>query len=298
MKLIKLSLYLFVNVLFFASCGSASHHFYATDEGNLLALREEKDLKVSAGYTPHLNSLPGNNINAQIGYSPIKHLGIHGSYFRIRNSFTGAEDIEKNVYQYNFSGAIGGYYFKPAKAKEIFGDDEDGLTSFESATEGKGLLFDGYVGYSRGAVNNFYFGETGKVELDFQKFYVQGGFHIFLDKVGASFTLRGTQLSYLDSSIASGKLSASQLRKIKIIEENNPFFFLESALKISIGKPTAPIRGYLTLAGVYDFGDVFLEVQPSTMQFGVTADIDYLFSKKEKTKKKSSKKKRRSSRKN
>ncbi|MFK8010378.1 MAG: hypothetical protein AB8H03_28750 [Saprospiraceae bacterium] len=292
MKLIKFSLYLFVSVLFFASCGSASHHFYATDEGNLVALREEKDIKVSAGYTPHVNSLPGNNISAQVGYSPIKHLGVHASYFRIRNSFTGAEDIEKNVYQYNFNGAVGGYYFKPAKAKEIFG--EDGLTSFESATEGKGLLFDGYVGYGRGAVNNFYFGETGKVELDFQKIYLQGGFHIFLDKVGASFTLRGTQLSYLDSSKAYGRLSASQLRKIEIIEENNPFFFLESALKISIGKPTAPIRGYLTLAGVYDFGDVFLEVQPSTMQFGVTTDINYLFSKKEKkkNKKKSSKRKR------
>ena len=282
MKLIKTSLYLFVSVLFFASCGSASHHFYATDEGNILALREEKDLKASGGYTPHLNSLPGNNINAQVGYSPIKHLGIQSSFFRIRNSFKGVEDIAKNVYQYNFSGAVGGYYFKSAKAKEIFGDDEDGLTSFESATEGKGLLFDGYIGYSRGAVDNFYFGETGKVELDFQKFYVQGGFHIFLDKVGASFTLRGGQLNYLDSSKANGKLSASQLRKVEIIEENNPFLFLESALKISVGKPTAPIRAYLTLAGVYDFGDVFLEIQPSTMQFGVTADIGYLFSEKEK----------------
>jgi len=186
MKLIKLSLYLFVSVLFFASCGSASHHFYATDEGNLLALREEKDIKVSAGYTPHVNSLPGNNISAQVGYSPIKHLGIQSSFFRIRNSFTGAEDIAKNVYQYNFSGAVGGYFFKPAKAIEVFSDEEEGLTSFESSPEGKGLLFDGYVGYSRGAVNNFYFGETGKIELDFQKFYVQGGFHIFLDKVGAT----------------------------------------------------------------------------------------------------------------
>lgn len=279
MKLIKFNLSFFVSVLFFASCGSASHHFYATDEGNLLALREEKDLKVSAGYTPHLNSLPGNNLNIQVGYSPIKYLGVHGSYFRIRNSFNEAEEIDKNVYQYNFNGAIGGYYFMPAKAKEVFDDEGDGLTSFESPTEGKGLLFDAYVGFSRGAVNNFYFGETGKIELDFQKIYVQGGFHIFLDKVGATFTLRGSQLSYLDSSKATGKLTATELRKIEIIEENNPFFFLESALKISIGKPTAPIRGYLTLAGVYDFGDVFLEVQPSTMQLGVTADIDYFFSK-------------------
>ena len=286
MKLIKFNLYLFVSILFFSSCGSASHHFYATDEGNLLALREEKDLKVSAGYTPHINSLPGNNINAQVGYSPFKNLGIHGSYFRIRNSFTGAEDIDKNVYQYNFSGAIGGYYFMPAKAKEVFDDEEGGLTSFESPTDGKGLLFDAYIGFSQGAVNNFYFGETGKIELDFQKVYVQGGFHIFLDKVGASFTLRGAQLNYLDSSTATGKLSASQLRKVEIIEENNPFFFLESALKISVGKPAAPIRGYLTLAGVYDFGDVFLEVQPSTMQFGVTADVDYFFSKKKSKKRK------------
>jgi hypothetical protein len=282
MKLIKISLYLFVSVLFFASCGSASHHFYATDEGNLLALQEEKDLKASGGYTPHLNSLPGNNISAQVGYSPIKHLGIQGSFFRIRNSFSGVEDIAKNVYQYNFSGAVGGYFFKSAKAKEVFDDNENGLVSVKSPTDGKGLLFDGYLGYSRGAVNNYYFGETGRIELDFEKVYVQGGFHIFLDKVGASFTLRGTQLNYLDSSRATGKLTASQLRKVEVIEENNPFFFLESALKISIGKPTAPIRGYLTLAGVYDFGDVFLEVQPSTMQFGVTADIDYFFSKKEK----------------
>ena len=283
MQIIKFSLFIFVSVLFFSSCGSASHHFYATDEGNLLALKEEKDLKVSAGYTPHINSLPGNNFMIQAGYSPIKHLGVYSSFFRIRNSFTGAEDIQKDVYQYNFTGAVGGYYFKHAKINEIGGDDENGLTSSESSVEGRGLLFDGYIGYSRGAVNNFFFGETGKVELDFQKVYLQGGFHIFLEKIAASFTLRGTQLNYIDGG-AFGKLSSSQLRKIDIIEENNPFYFLESALKISIGKPTAPFRGYVTLAGVYDFGDVFLEVQPSTMQFGVTADIDHLFSKKKKKK--------------
>lgn len=288
MKLIQLTSYFLFSLLFLASCGSASHHFYATDEGNLLAVREEKDLKVSAGYTPHLNSLPGNNISAQVGYSPIKHLGIQSSFFRIRNAFVGAEEVDKNVYQYNFSGAVGGYYFKPAKSREIFDDENDDLTAFESPTEGKGLLLDGYIGYSRGAVNNFYFGETGRIELDFQKIYVQGGFHIFLDKVGASFTLRGAQLSYLDGSRAYGKLTASQLRKVEIIEENNPFFFLESALSISIGKPTSPVRGYMTLSGVYDFGEAFLEVQPSTMQFGITTDINYLLSSKEKRKRKKS----------
>ena len=278
MQLIKFSFFLFASVLFFSSCGSASHHFYATDEGNLLALREEKDLKVSAGYTPHLNSLPGNNFMIQAGYSPIKHLGVYSSFFRIRNSFTGTEEIKKNVYQYNFNGAIGGYYFKSAKVNPIIGNDENDLTNYENTTDGRGLLFDGYIGYSRGAVNNFFFGETGKIELDFQKIYLQGGFHIFLEKITASFTLRGTQLDYIDGG-AFGRLTSSELRKVDIIEENNPFYFLESALKISIGKPTAPFRGYVTLAGVYDFGDVFLEVQPSTMQFGVTADIDYLFRK-------------------
>ena len=267
-------------ILFLSSCGSASHHFYATDEGNLLALREEKDLKVSAGYTPHLNSLPGNNINAQIGYSPINHLGIQSSFFRIRNAFEGIEGIKKNVYQYNFSGAAGAYFFKPAKVVNSLSENDEG-EKLKSTVKGKGLLFDIYAGYSRGENNNFFFTETGRIELDFQKFYLQGGVHIFLDKIGASFFLRYAQLDYIKGA-ASGKLMPAEFQKRELIIENNPFNFLESALKISIGKPTAPIRGYLTIAGLYDFGDVFLEIQPSTMQLGVTADIGQFFSKKKK----------------
>jgi len=268
---------LLLGILFLTSCGSASHHFYATDEGNLMALREKGDLKASAGYTPHVNSLPGNNMNFQLGYSPIKHLGIQSNFFRIRNTFNGAEDVEKNVYQYNYGGAIGTYFFKPAKASEIV-DEETGEKIYSPA-KGKGLLFDAYVGYNRGNVENIFFGESGNINLDFQKFYIQGGLHIFLDKIGASFALKYAQLNYTNGK-AFGRLTIAELNKAEIIEQNNPFNFLESALKISIGKPTAPIRGYLTISGVYDFGDVFLEIQPSTMQLGVTADIGHFFKKK------------------
>lgn len=270
-RLSSVGIIFLLGLLFFSSCGSTSHHFHATDEGHLLGLKKEKDLKASVGYTPHLNSLPGNNINAQVGYSPIKHLGIQGSFFRIRNAFKGFEDLDKNVYQYNFNGAIGGYYFKAGKSTQLEG--ENNLTSLST---GKGLLLDGYLGYSRGNIENFYFEETGKVLLDFQKFYLQGGLHIFLDMVSASFSLRYAQLDYLEGK-AFGKLNSTQLGRLDIISENNPFHFLESALKISIGKPTAPIQGYLTIAGIYDFGNAFLEIQPSTMQIGVTADIGHFF---------------------
>ena len=265
---------LLLGILFLTSCGSASHHFYATDEGNLMALREKNDAKVSAGYTPHVNSLPGNNMNFQLGYSPIKHLGIQSNFFRIRNAFDGVEGVKKNVYQYNYGGAIGTYFFKPAKVSEIV--DEESGEKIYSPSKGKGLLFDAYVGYNRGNVENIFFGESGNITLDFQKFYIQGGLHIFLDKIGASFALKYAQLNYTNGR-AFGRLTIAELNKADIIEENNPFKFLESALKISIGKPQAPVRAYLTISGVYDFGDVFLEIQPSTMQFGVTADIDYFF---------------------
>lgn len=277
-RLSKLGLFLFLGVLFFSSCGSANHHYYATDEGNLLALREKKDLKVSAGVTPHLNSLPGNNFDVQAGYSPIKHLGIQASYFRMRNSFKGPEDIRKNVYENMFSAAVGGYFFKPAKETVYYMDDTEADNDYV-APAGKGLLFDGYVGYSRGSVDNHFFEETGRIELDFQKFYLQGGVHIFLDKIGASFSLRYANLAYLNSSKATGKLSTAELGKIMKVEDNSPFNFLESALKISLGKPQAPFRAYLTIAGVYDFGDAFLEVQPSTMQIGVVADIQHFLKK-------------------
>ena len=273
---VNVGIVLLLGILFLTSCGSASHHFYATDEGNLMALREKKDLKVSAGYTPHINSLPGNNINFQLGYSPIKHLGIHGNFFRIRNSFDGIEDVKKNVYQHNYGGAIGTYLFKAAKISEVI-DEESGETTYTPA-KGKGLLFDAYVGYNQGNIKNIFFGESGTIELDFQKFYLQGGIHIFLDKIGASFALKYAQLNYTNGK-AFGRLTVAELDKADEIEENNPFNFLESTLKISIGKPQAPIRGYLTIAGVYDFGEAFLEIQPSTMQLGVTADIDYFFKK-------------------
>lgn len=268
---------LFFGILFLASCGSTSHHYYATDEGNLLALRKEKDLRASGGYTPHANSLPGHNINVQVGYSPIKNLGIYTNFFRIRNSFEGFEGEKKNVYQNSFSGAIGGYVFKKGTDQINYDDEDDSLVEY-SSSEGKGLLLDAYLGYSRGSVRNFFFEETGRVELDFQKIFLQAGVHIFLDKIGASFSLRYSNLDYLDG-FAFGKLTTSQLNKLDIISENNPFNLLESSLKISVGKPTAPIRGYMTVSGIYDFGDVFLEIQPSTMQLGIETDINYWFKK-------------------
>lgn len=274
-RLSSVGIGLLLSLLFLSSCGSTSHHFYATDEGNLLALQESQDLKVSAGYTPHLNSLPGNNMNFQLGYSPIKHLGIQSNFFRQRNAFDGFEGEKKNVYQYHYSGAVGGYFFKPAK--ELV-KDEEGNEEYKTivATNGKGLLFDGYIGYSRGNIKNYYFQETGIVNLDYQKFYLQGGVHIFLDRIAASFTLRYANLDYLDGT-AFGKLTPAQLDKINIIEANNSFNLLESSLQISYGKPTAPVRVFMTISGLYDFGDVFLEIQPSTMQIGVQADIGSLF---------------------
>ena len=256
-------------VFFFASCGSASHHFYAGDEGNLLAVKEKGDLKASAGITPHLNSLPGNNVNVQLGYSPFKHFALHTNFFRIRNSFEGLEEEEKNVYQYNFSGAIGTYLFKSSKIE---------VNEEKNSEVNRGLLFDFYVGYGQGEVDNFFFGKTGKIELDFQKYFAQGGVHIFLDRVEASFALRYAQVRYLNGS-AFGKLTTSELAKKDVIQDNNPFNFLESALKVSYGKTTSPLRAFMTITGVYDFGDVFLEIQPSTLQLGVTADIDHYFRK-------------------
>jgi len=265
--LIRLSSIFWISWVFiFASCGSATHHFYAGDEGNLLAVKEKGDLKVAAGYTPHLNSLPSNNINFQLGYSPIKHLSVYGNFFRIQNNFKGIEDEENSVIQKNATGAIGTYLFKTTKETEF--------AEFENS---KGLLFDLYAGYSFGEVNNFFFEKEGRIDLEFQKYFVQGGVHIFLQKVNASFALRYAQLQYLDGGLAFGRLSPADLAKKEVIENNNPFSFLESALKISFGLPDKPVRAYMTITGVYDFGDVFLEIQPSTLQLGMTVDIDSFF---------------------
>lgn len=277
-----IGLFLFVAILILSSCGGASHHFYATDEGNLLALKEEKDLKVSAGYMPHLNSLPGNNLNVQAAYSPIKHLGVYTNYFRIRNAFEAGEGIQQNVYQYHFGAAIGGYIFKQPEAKTET-VDEDRLIEQYTYPKGKGLLFDAYLGYNQGRNKNFFFEETGTINIPFQKFYLQGGAHIFMDRINASFALKYARLSYFDGE-AFGKLTNLQLRKVDVLEEQNPFDFLESSLKVSYGKPETPFQAYITIAGIYDFGDAFLEIQPSTMQVGITADIDHFFGKKKKKK--------------
>ena len=264
-------------IVFLSSCGSANHNFYATDEGNLLALRKEKDLRASAGYTPHGNSWPGSNINAQVGYSPKNHLGVQASYFRNRDAFQDDSEIQQNVFQYNFSGAVGLYHFKPVRfvgIQKLGDEDKEG-----GFVEGRGLLFDGYLGYSRGRVKNYFVERSAGSILDFQKIYLQGGVHFFLDRVGASIFLRYARMDYVGGE-AFGKLSITQHRGLDIIEKSNPFNFLESALKISVGKPTSPLHGYITFAGIYDFGDAFLELQPSTVQLGISADLNYFLSKK------------------
>jgi len=148
-------------ILFFSSC---SHYYYAPDEANVLKLSEEKDLKISvSGNHDNENDETHElkHLNLQVGYSPIKHLGIFTNHFRIwgkdNASFYGGNGHLTNL-------AVGGYYFIKTKSglDKVLKYDY-GVTS--------GFLFDVYAGYGRGKIHQYY-KQGGNADLFLRKYFL------------------------------------------------------------------------------------------------------------------------------
>lgn len=176
-------------IILLSSCSVKNNYYYVPPEGNILTLSERNDLKISAS-----TSVKDKGIsNFQIGYSPIKYVGLFGSWMKQKNG--------KGIYPYdvlNFESdnsasyksiAIGGYIFKK---RDIYYST---LFTEENIDEG-GFLADLYFGIGKGEFTRRYNNIRAYIDFDYQKIYGQLGLHYKFRTFGISGFLKIGQLNF------------------------------------------------------------------------------------------------------
>lgn len=272
---------LLCNLFIFSSC---SHKYYAPNEADLLTLREKNDVHFSGSLQTGGND-ETDSYNLQLGYSPINHLAFTTSYFNIESSSTDGT-IKGNGNIWN--GAIGAYYFEPVNTKLIKKrfrkKEKQQAISTPSMRMKKGLLFDFYLGHSKGNVYNFYQNddcETCRANSHFRftKNYGQFGLHYLRETWGISYAFRIGKLNYFDGDIFGNRsaISLEDEMDIQFIEDNNIFNLKETSIRLHLGPKH--FRFYLSASIVDDRSFGQLDVINDVAQMGVTVDIDAFFKK-------------------
>ena len=257
-------LLLLLLLLLLSSCG---HYYYAPDEANALKLQEQHDLKFSISG----NSTNGNyelrHSNIQMGYSPIKHVGVFGSHFKMSGKEPIQNPIRGGKGHLNSFG-LGGYYFLESSSfldRIVKYDDEIGLNS--------GFLFDLYGGYGKGHVNNYYV-EGGFSDVDLQKYFLQGGVHWQGKAMGLSYIFKFGQLNYFNG-LLEGQIPIEDFNSLNNINEIRAFPFRETSLKFYMGIKYA--RVYLNVSTLTNEFDNSFNHRTSVGSFGVIMEIDEIY---------------------
>ena len=276
--LIRLSSFGNVIVLFFMlTLGtSCSHKYYAPNDGDLVMLRKQNDV--------HVSGAGGTGTNFQVGYSPIKHLGLAASYFELER-LDSRDGILSKGDGHLWNGSVGGYYFfsstlrenpkKTKKKRKRLIKNQDGF--FE-----EGWLTDIYIGHGRGVVNNYY-KEGGSTHFQFQKTYVQFGWHFMAKSFGFSHAVRVGTLNYGKGQIY-GTAVADNTSSFNVLTEQNKFNLIESSIRIHFG--FKHIRWILSMSAVKKNVKLNeLGVINSIVTMGMMVELDEFFRKKTKPKK-------------
>ena len=252
---------------------SCSHKYYAPNEGDLIVLRKKNDVHISRGGQ---NIFGGGSKNQtfQVGYSPISHLAVAGSYFKINII---DEESTKNGNGHIWNGAIGGYYFFPIKKYLFRKKNKKFLSSKGLLKMQKGILVDLYFGYSDGAVHNFY-ENGGESHFKFQKIYGQVGLHFIRPNWGIDYVYRIGNLRYYQGA-AFGEIDPENRKEIDAIEAKNAYNLGEFSMRVHLG--IRHIRYYFSATSVTENSEIIeLNIANGIVTFGVILEIDEFFRKK------------------
>ena len=206
---------IFAILLLSSSCHNS---YYLPKEMNDLKLQNKHDLQAAASFSPH------SYYNLQLGYSPIRHIGLYASRFKrdiqLTSPHTTPAHSIHSEWKENMVG-LGSYIFFNTK-----GNPPKKYNRGRVSTFNQGILLDGYLNYSFGqwgydfisalSGNNFaydfYFKKISfQTGLHFQKHY--GGISLFY-KIGSSTYHKGD---------VTGKVGEEHLEIIYSILNKNQF---------------------------------------------------------------------------
>ena len=226
---------------------SCTHHFYSPNDPLYVSLDEKNDIHISGGFPKSF----------QIGYSPIKHLGLASNYFErrvARGNLGGTRIVEG----YLFSNHIGAYYnFKDKKSieteKPIF----------------RGILLDTYFGYGVGNVNNQY-PYASNLNLKFQKYSWQAGAHLKFRLIESSIIYKLSKLNYHDPYV-EGVLDELDTDDLHLLLDLNPYLNQEFGARMTFG--FRGLKAYVSKTTLLNNRDI-LKSRRQLITLGLSLDID------------------------
>lgn len=263
----------FVVIIFISSCAVKNNHYYVPSEGNVLTLSERNDLKVSASTSINDNGIS----NIQVGYSPIKHIGLFGSWMNQKDG--------KGVYPFDFSisensntasyrsVAIGGYFFKKR-------DTYYSTLIPKKYLEQGGFLVDLYVGVGEGKFKRNYESLRAFVDFEHQKIFGQIGWHYKFRSLGISYIFKAGQVQF-NNVLVHGNFIIFPKDIFDELKNDNTINTYESTCRIEYGIKEAKFN--LSLTGFSNQVDIF-SPQRSYFSAGVLVNIDEFFRKRGKDK--------------
>lgn len=250
MSLRKINFILFVNILLFSACHNS---YYFPKEVNDLKLKNQDDLNASISFTP-------NGRNLQLGYSPIKHLGIFGNHFKKDNNNNWGSIWKENTI------GVGSYFFQKKKnpsSKQFSLLRGHGFTP--------GILLDGYATYS--------FGQWGYQREFFYNFYFrkiafQTGIH-FQDSLGCiSVFYRIGRTKYHRVDLGNN-IAGNALDHARANIENNTFTPHTFAINFTMG--IKQVRTYFNLNFITNDFDLLGNKPYLSGNLGFTANLNEIY---------------------
>ena len=224
---ILLFLFSLVAVFLLSSCSNA----FQAHQDMLLTVSEKNDLKATGSVNKSDTNDESVFFNGQISYSPIKHVGLsakHFSYKEVLENTNGAfptttKDINGNMTEF----ALGGY-FTP---KFSFMDDE--TVSAKGFMMDMNFTGDLYFGAGRGKLDLLY-NKSAEQLLEFNRMYVQAGFHFNWKIVKISYSFRVVGMDYTKIDLI-GDVTEEDITTADELANDSPVFFRSSSLRMQMG---------------------------------------------------------------
>ena len=206
--LLKL-LTLFSFLWFLQSCTQSANLLpYSPQEGQGVKLTNRNDLKfVTNANNPQFGQDNDTYLDLQVGYSPIKHIGIQAGHYFYR---TAESNRLSNKFSIN-NLAIGGYYNIPfaneKKLSNILLELYGNYSFAKNKNKHKPLLFPQVLHQS---------------DLNYEKYFLRGNFHfLFNNKFGLGLGTNVGQIKFLNGTYEVGSGDSPLLTQFQIISENN-----------------------------------------------------------------------------
>jgi len=254
---------------------SCSHSYYTPSDNIIVALKEKNEIKVVGTYVPKPNLMkPSPREKAvagslQIGYSPIKHIAVAGTYFNLSEKYIRPANGSKTFNNWNL--ALGVYHFfnftKRTENNKAANADPIETSKF------RGLLLNLYAGYGQGNASNTYINE-GTSSLEFEKYFAQIGLHYMTKNFEVGGSINHAILNYYDGITI--QVLDPELRNIESIFFNNPFYPMTANFKIATG--TRNLKLYLNINRLV-FPNTKLRTQDPLATVGLQVNLNGLMHK-------------------